>query len=194
MGSTSRAGGGSRSLPFSCEGGLACRKRNADGPDGLDPAWEMTIADAKWGEWGRGTETAEGVTARRANGGESKCVRGPDGAVREGNANPYVALPPVGGLLLDGHYRHGDDTRVDGAQPLEIRFTPAARFEEPNLRSCVLRDGRSAGRGRYRIANYTLHLEYDAGERVRMGFHVLGKLEPRTQAFYANTFVFSRAK
>jgi hypothetical protein len=175
---------------FFYEGGLACRAWRAEGQDGLDPEREMARADASWGEWGRRSETDAAVVVRWANGGESTFARGEKGSLVEGTSNPYVALPPVDGLALDGLYRYGDGTLIQGASQFEIRFTRDGRFEESNFCSCVHRDGPRAGKGRYRIANYTLYLDYDTGERSRMGFYALGKAD----AFHANNNVFSRAK
>jgi len=175
---------------FFYEGGLACRAWNAEGLDGLEPARAMALADEKWGEWGRRSESDGAVTVRWVNGGEATFVRGESGQLREGTSNPYVALPPVDGLALDGLYRYGDGTRIDGASQFEIRFTPEGRFEESSFCSCVHRDGPRAGRGRYRLANYTLHLEYESGERVRIGFFALG----RADSLYADDNVFSRAR
>ncbi|HEX5135668.1 MAG TPA: hypothetical protein VFY93_01760, partial [Planctomycetota bacterium] len=179
---------------FFYEGGLACRAWSAAGQDGIDPAREMAIADPKYGEWGRRTETGGTVTVRWTNGGESAFVRGEEGTLREGTSAPYHAMPSVDGLVLDGLYRYGDGKPMQGVVQFEIRFTPDGRFEETDFCGCVQREGPRRGAGKYRIASYTLHLEYDGGQRVRMGFFVLGEPGRTVEPIYANTFAFSRAR
>lgn len=180
---------------FFYKDGLACRQWTAEGQDGLDAAKAMAASEKNWGWWGHRTEKDGVVTVRWTNGGESTYVRKDNGSLQEGSSAPYLALPPVDKLALDGLYRYGDGKPADsGGKNYEIRFTPDGRFEESNLMSTVMREGPERGSGKYRIAHYTLYLEYDGGRTVRMGFYVIDKPDPKIESIYLNTFIFSRAK
>jgi hypothetical protein len=175
--------------------GVACRQWNSEGQDGLDVAKEMAASDNRWGYWGRRTEKDGRVTISWTNGGETVYMHRDNNSLQEGSSAPYLALPSCDKLVLDGLYRYGDGKPMEfGGTNYEIRFTSDERFEESNLCSGTMRDGPKRGTGKYSIVNYTLHLEYEGGQKVRMGFYVVAQPESKMESVYLNTFVFSRAK
>jgi hypothetical protein len=148
----------------------------------------------RWGYFGTRTESGGAITIRWSNGGELKLQR--KGVnLQSGSEAPFLPLHPVDKLALDGLYRMGDGKRsAQGLPDFEIRFSPDGRFEERGVLGAVMREGPKQGKGRYRIANYTLHLEYDGGARARTGFYTIEKPHAKSEAVYLNTFIFSRAK
>jgi len=180
---------------FFFKGGLASRQWNAEGFDGFDAAKAAADPGAqRWGTFGTRTESGAAVAIRWSNGGELALERKGRNLVR-GSETPWLPLPPVDRLVLDGLYRRGDGKPSPaGVAETEIRFTPDGRFEEQGVLGAVMRDGPRQRKGRYRIASYTLHLEYDGGGRSRTGFYTLEKPHAKSEAIYLNTFIFSRAK
>ncbi|MGQ0545467.1 MAG: hypothetical protein ACT4P3_09070, partial [Betaproteobacteria bacterium] len=183
---------------FFFKGGLASRRWNAEGFDGFDAARAAAEPDSqRWGYYGTRKEQGGAIAILWSNGGELKLERKGRNLqnLQRGSEAPWLPLPAVDKLLLDGLYRRGDGKpSPQGIAETEIRFTPDGRFEEHGVLGAVMREGPAQGKGRYRIASYTLHLDYDGGRRARMGFYALDKPHGKSEAIYLNTFIFSRAK
>lgn len=178
-----------------------------EGLDNLDEDTAMRRSPVGWGTYEMSGEVGR-VTFLKTDPSEKQpivwAIREISGGL-EVHGDKYYPMERCDGLKLQGTFRRADYRTLSMGAQQGITFFPDGRFVDEGVFKAAFVmvrnpisghddfDDGASGRGTYRIANFTLELNYSNGRTKRTSFFIEpGKPKTDVSEFKLNTYTFAR--